>query len=161
MPEFVPLHVALRLHDESRVVETQVLPVPEIPAAPHEAAEERSALLSEIRRFRAGVADAFEYEVETLLRDVAADVLARELQLAPADVAAIVARTRSRCARERIVAVHVHPEDVGALANLDIDVLSDAALRRGDVVIELQSGTVDLSLGVRLDAVLAREGARA
>src|ERR1700733_4355402 len=51
---------------------------------------------SEIRRFHAALADALDFALEGLLRDVACDVLARELSLAPADVAAIAARALLR-----------------------------------------------------------------
>jgi flagellar biosynthesis/type III secretory pathway protein FliH len=151
--DFVPLQIALRSPVKDTIAGEPSPPPPEAPSlAPTEI--ETAAVLSEIRRFRAAVADAFEYEVESLLRDVASDVLARELQLSPADVAAIVERARNRYAREGILAVRVHPCDAGALAHLDLDVLADPALRRGDVAIDLHSGTIDLSLGVRLAALL-------
>jgi flagellar biosynthesis/type III secretory pathway protein FliH len=154
MSDFVPLALALGSPTESTLAEPPAS-LPE-PRAPVHIEADTAALAGEIRRFRAAVADAFEYEVEALLRDVAADVLARELQLAPADLAQIVKRARSRFERERIVAVRAHPDDGGALAGFDLDVISDPALRRGDVAIDLRSGTIDLSLGLRLDAVLSR-----
>jgi flagellar biosynthesis/type III secretory pathway protein FliH len=157
MPEFVLLRVAVRSAVEAPAGEAPVHASPAAPATPNENERETAALLGEIRRFRAAVADAFEFEVEELLRDLAGSVLARELQLAPADVRAVVERARSRYARERVLAVRAHPAEVESLAALGVEVLPDAQLRGGDVIIDLQSGTIDLSLGVRLDAVLARE----
>ena len=60
---------------------------------------------SATRRFHAALADALDVALEGLLRDVACDVLARELSLAPADVAAIAVRALARYANESPVRV--------------------------------------------------------
>jgi flagellar biosynthesis/type III secretory pathway protein FliH len=156
MPEFVPLHAALRALPDEPAVDEPSGQSPPIPAEPDACEEEASAVISEIRRFRAAVADAFDYEVRELLRDVAATVLARELLLSPADIATIVEESRSRFTREAVLAVRVHPTEMELLASLDVDVFPDPALRRGDVAIDLRSGSIDLSLGARLEAMLSR-----
>ncbi|MBV8147686.1 MAG: hypothetical protein JO092_01185 [Candidatus Eremiobacteraeota bacterium] len=158
MPEFLPLHIALRPRALSAPVSAPSPPREE-PTSSFESEPEATAVAGEIRRFRAAVADAFEHEVESLLRDVACTVLARELELKPADIEVVVTQARRRHARERIIALRVHPADLEALKHFDLDVLADGTLHRGDVVLELKSGTIDLSLGVRLDAVLASERA--
>ncbi len=106
------------------------------------------------RRFRAGLADAVDAAVASLLPEIARDVLARELRLAPADVAAIVAGALKRCADGKTLALRAHPSDIDALADLPIAVVADGGLLRGDVVLELHSGTIDLRMDSRLDAIL-------
>lgn len=110
--------------------------------------------LAELRRFRAAVYDAVDVAVRTMLCDIAAEVLARELELAPADLEAIVARARSRHASEHVVYVRVHPDEAAQLGNAGVDAIADPSLRRGDAVLCVRSGTIDVTLGVRLAAVL-------
>ena len=112
--------------------------------------------LSAVRRFRAALADAFVAEIQTLLRDIAASVLARELELAPADVAAIVENVRARCADEAPLRIRVHPGDAASVCLDGVPVVVDGRLRRGDVEIDLRSGTIDATLGARLQNVLVR-----
>lgn len=119
------------------------------------AADEYAVTFGAIRRFRAALADALDAAVARLLLEIAENVLARELALRAADVASIVAKTRERLLDERIVAVRVHPRDREALAELQIERISDATLAPGDIVVELRSGTIDLRLPARLEAALA------
>ncbi|MBV8344623.1 MAG: hypothetical protein JO190_06480 [Candidatus Eremiobacteraeota bacterium] len=107
------------------------------------------------RRFRAALADALDIAVARLLPKLAHDVLARELRLAPADVAAIAAAALERFAGEKTLALRAHPADVDALASVRIAVVSDTTLRPGDVVLELHSGTIDLRMASRLDWILS------
>lgn len=111
---------------------------------------------AEIRRFHAALADAVDAALHEIVRDVACEVLGRELQLATADVAAIARSALERFASDVPLRLRVHPHDASALATLGLPVVQDAALRRGDVVIELRSGTIDASLGTRLETVLER-----
>lgn len=90
-----------------------------------------------------------------LLAEIAENVLARELELRPADIGAIVAKTRERFADEKIVVVRVHPQDREALGELEVDAVLDERLKRGDIVAELSSGTIDLRLQARLELALA------
>lgn len=105
--------------------------------------------LRELRLFRARVLDAFDDAAARMLRELGSDVLARELRLAPCDLAAIVARIRMRVPALR---VRVASVDVPAFA--DIPVVADAALAPGDAVVEVAGGALDARLGVRLAAVL-------
>ncbi|HEY2554183.1 MAG TPA: FliH/SctL family protein [Candidatus Cybelea sp.] len=159
MREFVPLTALLR-----------PLQPPDEPAAPEvesgadlvrptvhgtHAEVEYAVTLGAIRRFRAALADALDAAVARLLREIAENVLARELGLRAADVASIVAKARERLVDERIVAVRVHPRDREALAELQIEKIADTSLQPGDIVVELRSGTIDLRLPARLEAALA------
>jgi len=111
------------------------------------------AAAREIRLFIARAAEAIECTIEMLRNDAACQILGRELQLAPADLREIVARTIQRCALETPVRVRVHPEDLAALDG-EFSVIADPELRRGDAVLEVRGGAIDASLGVRLDSVL-------
>lgn len=147
---FVPLREFLAGTSESQTddVEAPVETPLEAPRPPaHEA-------LSELRRFQAAVRDAVDVSVRSLLRDVAADVLARELSLAPANLQAIVARACERHAAQGVVRVRVHPDEAASVAELAVEIVADARLRRGDVLLEVLSGTIDVSLGSRLADVL-------
>ena len=107
-----------------------------------------------MRRFRAALADALDVAVQQLLAEIAENVLARELRLAGADVAAVVAKTRERFSNERVLTVRVHPRDRNALRGLEIDAVVDESLAPGDVIAELRSGTIDLRLRARLENAL-------
>lgn len=109
--------------------------------------------LAEVRRFRAALADALEVRIEALLGDVAATVLARELHIAAADVRAIVQRELA-LAGESPVRIRAHPDECERLRGFEGIVFSDPAIRCGDVVIELQSGTIASTLGCRLERAL-------
>jgi hypothetical protein len=101
------------------------------------------------RLFRARLADALDDAVARLVRDLAADVLARELRLAPCELAALVRRVLDRAP---VVRVRVAPADVARVRG--VPVLADPALTAGDAIVELASGALDARLGVRLAAVL-------
>ncbi len=146
--EFVPLDVFLRpapCQPEVAAVEAPAV----APAAPDCEETIRAA-----RRFRAGLADAVDVAVARLLPEIARDVLARELRLQPADIAGIVAGALERFAGEKALALRAHPSEAGTLADLPIAVVADGALCRGDAVLELRIGTIDLRMDSRLDAVL-------
>ena len=144
-PEFVPLATLL-------AAPADVAPAPEpIPAPP---APEREtcttcATLRDALLFRATLADALDDAVARMLREIAAGVLARELCLAPCDLAAIVARVR---AQTPVLRVRVARADAGCV--LDVPTLVDDALQPGDAVVELDGGAIDARLGVRLACVL-------
>jgi flagellar biosynthesis/type III secretory pathway protein FliH len=105
------------------------------------------------RRFRAGLADALDAALPPVLDAIARDVLARELRLEGADVAALVEAALDHFGGD-VVRVCVHPHDFDALAHLELERLADGMLDPGDIRIELRSGTIDLSLQARLDAAL-------
>lgn len=159
MPEFIPLHHALRAEPGPPIV---VEPNEEPSGVASSSAVvdgDLAETLGAVRRFRAAVADAADYAVQELLKDVAAHVLARELTVAPADLAAIVLRARTHLGRENILTVRAHPSETDALSRLDVNVFADPTLQLGDVAIDLRGGTIDLSLSVRLEAVLLPHGA--
>lgn len=112
-------------------------------------------LARDVRLFHARVIEAVEAAVETLVADIAADVLGRELRLDPVDIEQIVDRALQRFAAEEPLRVRVHSDDAGRL-NCGIPVVADMRLRPGDAVIELRNGSADASLGVRLAALVRK-----
>jgi flagellar biosynthesis/type III secretory pathway protein FliH len=119
-----------------------------------EAADEGAQLMRDIRVFRARIAEGVEAALDVLLADIAADVLARELCLAPADVQKVVDCALARYQSEEPVRVRVHCDEINSVG-CTIPVIADPDLRTGDAVIELRSGTVQATLGIRLADVLA------
>ncbi|MBV9233716.1 MAG: hypothetical protein JO030_06720 [Candidatus Eremiobacteraeota bacterium] len=111
--------------------------------------------LSRVRRFRAGLADALDAAVHSLLREIAHDVLGRELLLAPPDVVAIVRAALDRHAGASVITIHAHGDDMPILRDAGMECAQDAALHRGDVVLRLRSGTIDLRMSARMDALLS------
>jgi flagellar biosynthesis/type III secretory pathway protein FliH len=152
--EFVPLALFLRPTVSEAAAAPMVLAAPP-PADSAPRMPEHDEALRAARRFRAALADALESALEELLRAIASDVLARELQLGDTDIAAIVAAVLKRFAGHRILSVRAHPQDCAALAILPVEHVTDDSLTPGDVRVELQCGTIDLTLDARLDAVLA------
>jgi hypothetical protein len=108
-----------------------------------------AAAAREARLFRARLADALDDALARLLREIAADVLARELRLAPCDVAEIARR-----ALERAPAVRVRVASADAGDAYGLPSVVDPELHAGDAVFELDGGALDARLGVRLATVL-------
>ncbi len=135
-------------------VETYEEPAVESEASPaHAADDEIDVAIAEARRFRASLADALAMRVDELMRDIASEVLARELELAPCDVARIVERAVQRYGTEP-VCIRANPTDANVLRRSDTIVIADDSLRGGDVVLEVRYGSIDATLGVRLERVL-------
>ncbi len=158
MPEFLTLAAWLR-----------PVPAPEAPAQEHaqesaaplpEASLEEAAIadvLSRVRRFDAMLADALDRALVDLLREIAVEVIGRELACGPADLQIIVARALERAAPERPLAIYVHPTQRD-LVQFDLPVIADPQLRSDDVRIELHGGSIDGRLGVRIEQLLAAYG---
>ena len=108
-------------------------------------------VLRETRFFRAALRDALEESVKMLAREIAIEVVARELELAPVDIAAVVERASERY--ETPLSIRVHPEEARRLAAF-ANVIEDASMRSGDVLLTVAGGTIDASLGMRLERVL-------
>ena len=113
------------------------------------------AAAREARLFRARLADAFDDALARLLRELAADVLARELRLAPCDVKDIARRV---ILGAPVVRVRVSPTET--VGDFGLPVVADPELHPGDAVFELTEGALDARLGVRLATVLDAEAAR-
>jgi flagellar assembly protein FliH len=108
----------------------------------------------DVRIFRAQLADALDAASDRLMRELAYAVLGRELQLAPPDLAAIVARILVEHPDAQALRVRVAPSDAHALDAAVPAIVADASLAPGDAIIELSCGSIDARLGVRLAAIL-------
>jgi len=160
MPEgFVSLKSWFRC--EEAPVEPQREPAAESPVdgparAPSPVEELEYEVCARVRRFGAMVDDALDHQVASLLREIAVDIIGRELQLASSDLSAIVRAARERHAfAQQPLRVRVHPSEVDRL-ELDVPVVGDERLRSGDAVIELRSGSIDARLGVRIEQLFER-----
>ena len=112
-------------------------------------------VVREVRFFRAALREALNDHVRMLVREIAVEVVSRELQLAPTDIAQIVERACARYAQP--LSIRVHPSEAHEVRGFD-DVVSDESIRRGDVMLIVCGGEVDASLGMRLARVLAAVG---
>ncbi len=113
----------------------------------------------DVRLFRARVAEALEFALDGLCRDLASEVLARELMLGPVDVGAICKALIERYAREVPVSIRVHPHECETLNDFDVPIVADERLCRGDVMLDVVGGTLNASLAVRLEQVLCKRQA--
>lgn len=149
--DFIPLAQRFRAPRASVVQEEA--PV-EIAGEPTEPASDVDELARDVRLFRARLEELLDEALNLLLCDIASGVLARELQLAPADIERIAASAMERYLSSEPLRVRVHPSECDL--RLDCAVVADERVRSGDVILELRDGTVDASLGVRLAAALHR-----
>ena len=120
MPEFVPLFDALRAARPAPPPAVSAL-IAQTPADP----------LENARR-----ADALDLTVRELLREIAAEVVGRELLLAPCEIETIVARLCRRFGLD--------PSRARVAAS------------EGDIALECEGGWIDASLGRRIEAALER-----
>ncbi len=140
------VEASMRDHDDGVVCEPLV----------DERASDIAAALHDARLFRARLADAFDAAVAHLLRELASDVLARELRLEPCDLAVLVRRVceRAPVVRVRVAAGDVARIDAASFSCARVPVVEDSTLAGGDVIVELAGGALDARLGVRLATVL-------
>jgi hypothetical protein len=150
---FRPLGEVLTAAAAAEFRQPESLPEPESTGAlPAHEEEDLADALRAARLFRAAVSEAVAFGAARILEDLACDVLARELETAPADLNAVVDRALTRFAREEPICVRVHPSESAIAAAFPV--VADPSLRPGDAVIELHCGSVDATLGARLAAVL-------
>ncbi len=135
------------------------------PARPEIPPEVRAALdgalreyAGELRRAVAAARESLERGARDVLAALARDVLARELALEPADLDALVAGALAAYGAARPVALRVARGT--ALADGLLPVHHDAALERGDLVLETPDGEIDLRIATRLSALVRDAGAR-
>jgi len=159
MPDaFVPL-AAYLFPDPPRCDSTPEAAPPEAvecSSAPDDAAAAAAfgAFVAQIKRMRAALEDACSARIEIFTRDLGATILGRELRLAPVDIAAIVDDALAELRRDLPLGIRVHPDDLHALHTMQLPVIPDAKLRRGDVAIDVRHGSIDVSLGARFEALL-------
>jgi flagellar biosynthesis/type III secretory pathway protein FliH len=151
--EFVPLATYLRPAAALPVLEASPARDNETSDVPGVRTETDDAIRA-ARLFRAALADALDVAVQRLVRTIARDVLARELELNRVDIAGIVTNALDRQAGEQVISIRAHPLDLAALASIGLKRVADDALAPGDILMVLHSGTIDLSLSARLEAAI-------
>lgn len=151
---FVPLAEFLGPIASDAAIDRAPPPEPIAITPPASTSGELDETLRAARRFHAALADALEAAVANLVPIVVRDVLARELRLAPADLRAIAVAALDRFESENVLAIRVHPSDVAALDDMEFEKIADRALDPGDLILHLRSGTINLTLAARLEALL-------
>jgi flagellar biosynthesis/type III secretory pathway protein FliH len=111
-------------------------------------------LARDVRLFRAALAEALDVLAGELAARLAAEVLGRELLLAPADLAAIAARLLTEHAADEPLRLRVAPGQAQAVESI-LPVIEDSYLASGDAVLECRGGSVDARLTVRLATLVA------
>lgn len=114
----------------------------------------QSAMLSEMRVWYARLNDALDAACERVLIEIAAGVLARELQLAPCDLSRLTASLRGESLGEPL-RLRLHPGDAVRYGADALPILADSTLEPGDAILELREGSIDARFGIRLAAALA------
>jgi len=123
------------------------------PSADEEPVRAPSGAIDDCAMFRARLLEAFDRARATFIADLATEVLARELQLAPASIDAIAARIVADYSDEMPVRLRVSPGDRERV-QVDLPIEVDPSLRSGDVVLVVRDGSLESTLGARLDAVV-------
>jgi hypothetical protein len=113
---------------------------------------EIGAAVRDARLFRAALADIFELQASRIAADLARAVLARELVLAPPDIAAIAAALIAQSLADEPLRLRVAPE--AANLRCAVPVVGDERLEPGDAVLECRYGSIDARLKLRLANVL-------
>ncbi len=153
---FVPLADILRPPALVQPAVAEIVETPCIASAPEDV-RVWSEVARDVRVFRAQLADAFDAAREMLLRDFAFAVLGRELLLGDADLAAIVARILAEHPDAQPLRVRVAPVDLAQVAeHVLLPLVADPDLESGDAIVDLQCGSIDARLGVRIAALLER-----
>jgi len=112
-------------------------------------------LSKDLALMRVAALEAFESGTERLLRALADDVLARELALAPADVAALAAHALAAYAEHEPVEIVVAPCDAERV-RAPVAVRADPTLGPGDLVVRVRDGAFESTFAFRNAGALAR-----
>jgi len=157
--DFVSFASLLTVQPREEVPTPPPISRPPVDAPPARAASPQLVALlasfaSEIVRLRARATEIVENEAEALLQQIAARVLVRELELAPADIAALCASVRDEWREAHPIRFRVAAEDMPRLTSLGELLEPDPSLPPGDLVVDLADGTLDLRLGTRLAAII-------
>lgn len=112
-------------------------------------------IVGNLTMLRIAASEAFEGAARRAIVDLARDVLARELAVAPVDLEALVERAVAAFAASEPVALGVAREDLERVRSA-LPLRPDAALRSGDLVVYVRDGAFESTLEFRFDAVLER-----
>lgn len=110
-------------------------------------------LSRELALVRLASIEAFERMRDRLAAQLAADVLARELELRPCDLARIAQRLVADLKEEEPVCVVVCSGDARCVVP-GFPVRVDDGLRPGDLIVEVRDGEIDARFDLRVAAVV-------
>lgn len=112
-------------------------------------------VVHELALLRLAALEAFERGTERLLRALADDVLARELELAPSEIEALAKAALATFADHEPVAIAVSAVDAERVRT-PLPVRVDPALVSGDLVVDVRDGAFESHFAFRLEAALER-----
>ncbi len=115
-------------------------------------------VVHELALLRLAAREAYERATVVLLETLARDVLARELALAPVDLAALVRDVLATADVSEPIALAVSPADAQRV-HATLPVRVDAALAAGDLVVDVRDGAFVSTFALRLEDALARVAA--
>jgi len=110
---------------------------------------------AELARLHLAAAEALERRAASLLEGLAREVLARELQLAPVDLRALVAEALAAFHDDKPFAFVLSAEEADRFEGA-VPVRADPSLRSGDLIVEVRDGAFESHLHFRLSTVVRR-----
>jgi len=116
-------------------------------------------IVDDLVLMRLAALEASERAAERVVQLCAAEVLARELLLAPADIDAIVRRALASFALHEPFEIAVSAADAERIA-ASLPMRIDPALVAGDLVVIVRDGTFESTFAFRLEDALRRGGER-
>ena len=150
---FVPLAAFVRAAPSP--VASAAPPVSQPPASRGAVDYAQAGVVHELTLLTLAAREAFARAAARLLRELANDVLARELLLAPADVAALVGRAVAAFAEHAPVGIAVSGFDADRV-RAPLPVRVDPRLGAGDLVVDVRDGAFESSFTFRLEDALER-----
>ncbi len=114
-----------------------------------------AAVFEELALLRVAALDAFERSAARALRELATEVLGRELALAPFDIEALVARALEAFAGAVPIRLVLSPADA-IRVRVALPVRVDAALQAGDTIVEVGDGAFESLALFRLERIVSR-----
>jgi flagellar biosynthesis/type III secretory pathway protein FliH len=117
-------------------------------AEPPRAATPHPEALQELALMRSAALEAYERARLRLLEALAHEVLARELLLAPADIALLARRALETFSEAEPLTLVLAPEDAERVA-LPLPVRADPALEPGDLIVEVRDGELESRFAFR------------
>ncbi len=112
-------------------------------------------IVHDLTLMRLASLEAFENAARRLIADLAHDVLARELALAPADIETLVARSLAALVDHEPVSLAVAAADRERV-RAPLPIRTDAALVAGDLIVYVRDGAFESTFGFRLTDALER-----
>ena len=146
-PESVPLSLQAKIETLNGVAQSNVV------AARVDFAH--ADIVHDLTLMRLAALEGFERATRRLIADLAHDVLARELALAPADIEALVARALAAWSDHEPIALAVAPADRERV-RAPLPIRTDPTLASGDLTVFVRDGAFESPFGFRLADALER-----